>query len=757
MAIAERGWTRQSAFGITAVWAETFDARGTSQVDPAMKLPRSLSVATACVFWLCGSACSAAGLRESVSVDTDSAVVKKMRTVGDYLAEQQWAEAVGILRQIADEHGDSLIEVSPRRYLNVGLYCHMVLAKAPAECLKVYRDQVDPQARNWFDAGRAGRDCQALRRLIRHAFASSHTDEALWVLGEWSWEQGEFSRARQFWAMLLPPDASLDTQPWGALQYPDSDIDEVSVRARLLLCSLLEGDGQRGSRELEEFRKRHPDTRGTLAGRQGNLAEILSAIAAAAHEWGSLQDDNGNTTFAQNVRRNHVLPRAVDVGAPRWRIPLAPDRFQSFRSRPALHDRGPLSHFPTVFKDMVLVNDADSIYAFNLQTGKPYWPIDADGRGVVYPSLSSEKTIPIHPVVGVPFYTTTLHNERLYARMGAPVAGKAANEFRAGSELIGLDLTRGEGKLVWHRDATDIDPAHPAEWSFEGSPVAEAGRVYVALRHGHPDSQANVACFDAETEKLIWNRKVIASLGDVNDTRNVAGHHLLTLADGRLFYSAPGGAVAGLDAFDGSLRWVVTYERRLPETDEDRSDGALHGLTPCLFHRGTVVAAPQDSDWVMALDAQTGRLQWKQRLPDRIRHLLGVAHQSVILSGNSLWALDVRSGAGRWRHLATDPEDQGYGRGVLAQNLVYWPKREEIIIVDQTTGAVLRRVALRELHGENGGNLTIAGGLLLVAGPDRLVAFGETSLVPQHTRHTIALTSAPGDSCRWNAILKPAR
>ena len=162
----------------------------------------------------------------------------------------------------------------------------------------------------------------------------------------------------------------------------------------------------------------------------------------------------------------------------------------------------------------------------------------------------------------------------------------------------------------------------------------------------------------------------------------------------------------------------------MPSDDVVVGDDAKTRLTPCLYHGGIVIVAPSDSEELMALDALSGSVLWKRTLGDRIRHLLGVADGRLIVSGNQLWGLDVEPGRVQWRLGYTDPSGHGYGRGLLAGDLVYWPLREEIFLVSQSQGTIERRVALKPVYGQTGGNLLIAGGRLVIAGPEELVVFG---------------------------------
>ena len=174
---------------------------------------------------------------------------------------------------------------------------------------------------------------------------------------------------------------------------------------------------------------------------------------------------------------------------------------------------------------------------------------------------------------------------------------------------------------------------------------------------------------------------------------------------------------------------MTTYPRSEAETVAAFNRRQIHGPNPCVFHDGLVFAAPTDGDRILAYDAETGILKWEQELNGRVQQLVGVAGSHLIAAGDWLWALDVETGSVQWRDGRADPEAATWGHGLIAGDLVYWPRREEIRLVDIATGAVQRQIDLAEQHGlVGGGNLTIAGGMLLLAQADRLVAFSQFGL-----------------------------
>src|SRR5258708_912660 len=125
----------------------------------------------------------------AVFLDTDPVAAKILGAARDYLAARQWADAVDLLRQIADQHGDRLVMIEPGRYVNVRTVADIYLASLPPEGLKHYRARIDPQARRRFEAAQKLRDEPALERLVHRAFLSSYGDDALLLLGELAWER----------------------------------------------------------------------------------------------------------------------------------------------------------------------------------------------------------------------------------------------------------------------------------------------------------------------------------------------------------------------------------------------------------------------------------------------------------------------------------------------------------------------------------------------------------------------------------------
>ncbi|MCE9545818.1 MAG: hypothetical protein K8T25_09920, partial [Planctomycetia bacterium] len=150
------------------------------------------------------------------------------------------------------------------------------------------------------------------------------------------------------------------------------------------------------------------------------------------------------------------------------------------------------------------------------------------------------------------------------------------------------------------------------------------------------------------------------------------------------------------------------------------------------------------------LDATTGALAWttfpvKNDRPggideDHPTFLLGVAGDSLIATGRGVWWINLAGGntGAIWPEPSREGE-QSYGRGLLAGGCIYWPTREQIIVLDQQLyGAggvrVLDRVQLTRPDTDDrvgGGNLIARSGMLVIAARNRLFAFTATESTPK--------------------------
>ncbi len=684
-----------------------------------------------------------ASLSEAIYLpEADSTIRAHLERVQAFREARQWHEVVETLRQVMEGHDGQLIQLTDDRWISVLAYCHLQLSQLPEAALAIYREQVDPQARRWFEQGIEHRDRQSLLDVIEQHFCSSWGDDALYALGELSIEQGDFGLARAYLRQLVstPPGLLADAPP--RMAYPDANIDLAEIGARLILCSIFEGSMSRAQRELEQFRRApqpgepptaagHRDAIGTIAGREVNLGEALASLLEASPLWAAPRAGEGWSTFAGNMHRDRVAQPLSGGIVWQWEheLPKVPileasvARNFGFRpSRVAEDHASLLSYHPVIYDDLVLVNNEMHVFAFNFRTGQPPWGLD--DPLIFHDEEAASSRGGYRNALGAPRYTMTVADDKLYVRMGSMITsgGGELTARRTRGYLLCLDL-RAQARVVWKIVPED------SRWSFEGAPCVVGNDVYVAARHSdvqHP--RAHVECYDARTGRKKWRQFVCGSDTVGHNQLAESTHALLTVHRDTIYFNTNLGAVAALRASDGRLKWVYQYRRA---TGDDLSAQAAHfyrDLTPCVYHSGQLFVAPSDSPSILALDAVTGQRIWENALAEDAIHLLGVGAGQLIASGDRLYWFSIEQEGKLVARWPEGDSPRGFGRGVLSGDRVLWPTRESIYIFNQAdhrwTGEIPLADHRRAVDGSNlnGGNLMVIDDMLFIAESDKLVA-----------------------------------
>ena len=737
----------------------------------------------------------------------DNATRSHLDRVTQFVTDGQLDEAVETLRRVMETDGDKLLRVAeyqddrPTPFVRfypvrqVAQLRLVQLAQQSPEALAMYRMRVDRTAERWFTTGVREKNAALLERVVREMFASSFGDDALWQLGEWALERGDYASAREAWEQMspqtrtpspvspqwsVPPGrplwlalrgVSLDehwpqiaaaltanTGPPNWLAYPDTDTPLADIRARLVLVSIMEGNRERAGLELELLRRLHPDAQGRIGGRAGRYVELLTALLDQSAEWAPISPPGIWTTFAGDPARNRVVLTPLNPAQTEaWSTELSAvtsdrEAIGQGRLRVAEDHAALFSMHPIIWKHLVIVPEHTQIRALRLKDGQPAWA-SSGGDGAIYRFVAdmaggeeseypSNEPHPRHRTfAGVARFTATVHNDKLFARMGSRLTISAEpNPASAEKQgvIVGLDLA-AQGRMLRGFPLRTEGP----EWNFEGSPVTDGVGLYVALRkHDQVNAQSHVACYDLATGELRWRRWICTASTPGHGSRDELSHGLLTLVNGALYYNTNLGAVAKLSTTNGAIQWATQYPRGVfPNQDPDRRDRHFfRDLTPCLYYQGMVVAAPSDCQNIFGLDAATGQLVWctPPELASDAVHLVGVGQNRLIASGDYLYWFDVFSGqpAGQFPPPQKDayghglPTPSGFGRGVLAGKHIYWPTRKQILVFEQQTTASERGYEPVQVSTINlserkarGGNLVPAGSRLLIAGATQLQAF----------------------------------
>ncbi len=737
--------------------------------------------------------------RPSSKFDPDSShrAETLLRNAANLARDRQWSEAIEIYQRVIDQFGDKVAKLPKDEpggdasggfalYVEGRRFCHRALAHLPPEAREIYRNRYNGVAERWFQQGVSKRDVASLRRVVDQAFCSAWGDDALEILGDIAFQDGRLGEALASYSRLVadhPDDPAV-------LVHPDPTVDLARVAAKKLLCRAAVGEYPPGPADLAEFGRLYPGATGPLAGRTGEYAQVVADALKSDNLGPVAQPDSRWPTFAGSFRRTKVVPGPIDVGSMQWRVDLdkvQPSRNQDFRlnrgmmsSSAAAPPERLLAFHPIVLGDQVIVCDGARVLAFNLNDR----PFDGDGTAarLVEPAWKhpGEDDAPVPQVrqlySGIPRYTLTAYGRRIYVRMGATsnaVFPGANGSSRGVSSIVALDWN-DQGKLIWEQKSTTITlPNRPAEHAinrmvgFEGTPVADGRNVYVAVTDRRDQPAAYIACYDAGTGANRWIRYVGSAALEADNFFGMGmgmqmgmsastdfNHRLLTLDGPTLYYQTNLGALVAMDAETGATLWVATYPRQEPN-----HHGGERDLNPAVVHDGRVFVAPSDADAVFAFDAGSGRLCWKtDRISDDVKltHLLGVAKDRLIATGNRVLIFDVKKGTLLHAWPDAGKSLEGYGRGLLAGDLIYWPTQNEIQVLDQRTGLrALPPIRLLEnFHVKGGGNLVAGDGYLIVAQADGLVVFCQNSRLIERYRQEIV--RAPDNAANYFRLARAA-
>jgi len=722
-----------------------------------------------------------------------------LRNAANLARDRQWSEAIKIYQRVIEQFGDKVAKVPKDEpgtdasgdfvlYVDGRRYCHRRLAQLPPEAREIYRNRVDGVAERWFRQGASQRDVGSLRRVVDLAFCSSWGDDALELLGDLAFQDGRLGEALAMYSRLVADHAD---DPF-VLVHPDPSVDLARVAAKKLLCRAADGENAPGPAELDEFARRYPGAAGSLAGRQGAYAQVLAESLTADHLAPPSQPDSRWPTFAGSLRRSKVVSGSIDVGSMQWRVDI--EKVSLNRNRfgggigggaVSASPERLLAFHPIVLGDQVIVCDGNQVLAYNLNDR----PTDAEENAARLvepvwkhpPEDGAQVPQARHLSTGIPRYTLTAVGHRIYARMGAMsmpfFQGMGGMAGRATS-IVALDWNT-QGKLLWEQKSTSLVlPNRPPDRnngnrtvSFEGTPVADARNVYVAVTDRREQTATYIACFDADTGQSRWVRYLGTASPDVNNPMGMGGmgmqgpfgmsesgdfnHRLLSLDGPALFYQTNLGAVVALEAETGATLWVATYPRQEPNHNGNESE---RDLNPAVIHEGRVMVAPSDADALFAFDAANGRLLWKtDGISENVKlaHLLGVAKDRLVATGNRVLLFDVKTG--KLLHAWPDSGKslEGYGRGLLAGDLIYWPTQNEIEVLDQRTGLRAEPpIKLLETYHTKGGNLVAGDGYLIVAQADGLVVFCQNSRLIERYRDDIA--RAPDQAANYFRLARAA-
>ena len=720
---------------------------------------------------------------QGVFVDDSAAVREKFALASRMERLREWDNAADVYQELLRDYGGKVVPSQLNdageivQYQSVATAVRARIGQWPADGLAVYRELFGGEAARRLATAPAGlgHDArQQLAALVEDYFATDAAAEAGVRLADLHLEAGDFRAAADLAGRLLTG-------------HPDLGDRRAELLLRQGVARHLLGEG--AGEPLEELRQDFPDARGVVAGEPTTLADALAAIAELPQPEPVAAADEGDWPMAFGAADRHRVPDADPVVGVERYFQLEPP-YRSPGNRPTNRQtRGLIDRdrelglaggvLPAIVGPALYFQDNAAVYAVGLVGGMPL-PGWRQTYGEVAAYVADAWSTPRGKTFAV-----AVTDRHVLAILGRddPVAG-ASQGGRGNRDEHLAALDRATGELRWRVAPGDV--ALPGEAAaaadarlraagggvrFAGSPIAAGGRVYVRLDNQTAQLTAGyVACLDEATGQAIWVTPVASSIDAGRALArgrpwvpDAAETHL-AVESGRVFACTDTGAVAALDADDGSVAWLNLYAR--PEFDLDQARGRVRRRaddarrpaadSPVVVAGGTVFVLPPDGTDVLGYTPEGEQVF---RLPRDLlgdaETIVGVAGEKLVVAGQEeIYCVDWQNvdpadpeQAVLWAATFAPNRDQEreglpgiFARPFLTQRHVYVPTPSRIDRVSLANG-------LREdfypreggwPEGQGPGDVLIAGGQLVLSSAGRITVFADPQTIETQLREQIA-------------------
>ncbi len=633
-----------------------------------------------------------------VYLDEDEDADRLLRLAARYAESRKWKLCLEKYLECMRLYGGRLTRAGSRDrelYLSVSVAVRREMASVPKEGRELWRLLKLGRFRSRVRVACArGSDPEELAGIARDFAGLKFAARALLYLGEARYARGDAAGAVAAWRRLLR-------------EYPDGDYPRIKVLGRAGLAAAEAGLSTEARAILARLRKESALAEVNAGGKPLRLVdEIEKRLAAAERRTGIAVSGSGPAAWSVlggDATHNRPARSLVRPTVLRWRRQLpVPAGWAGNPQLRYLRRYGtqikkskawpfPAYH-PAAAGELVFVSGDMGITALRAHDGELAWSAPkgekgvAVGCGLVGPALTGGALVARQGrlVMGSGYGYRNVSSSSGLLLLEALTGKKLGEKERIQSPLeIPKDEDQEEGEPAADAVRAQLMRAGQAgqagkRTQFTSVPVLAEGRIYCGLIRSSTQPEYELASFDPKSGKLLWRVFLCGAApvrGAMPSNMGWGGRQGAPLSEigqplavaGRTIYVVTNlGAVAAADADDGRLKWLRLYPRYSPSDGKvvDRRNvrmgrssyqspdrGTANMWEPCapVLTGGLLIAAPQDCDYLLAIDAETGRLVWRAPRVG-LRRLLGAVDGKVVLSGaDQVVVRDAADGRALWR------------------------------------------------------------------------------------------------------------
>ncbi len=712
----------------------------------------------------------------------DSAVAAEKLSLAERMERaSEWDTSAEVYQEVLDQYADRVLPIHndaqgrPDRFGSVTSVVQSRLAKWPETGRAVYLARCELPARRMLESASPSNRSDLMQVVNRYFITTAGRDAAM-LLIESFFDHAEFIAAASLCDRLLE-------------EHPQIGEERPLLLTRSSLAWHLAGEDARAKLRAGELAKQHAEASGIIGGKPRNLLEVVNSVLQSPRVTrGEKSERSWPVPFGSNDHAA-LASETVEGTAPRiWArlesitlrpgsiSPIAAANFEANgigvnQSLDRQRDLGAMTGIlPSVDGHQMFFQDNAAVYGYDLDRGEPIlgWLANYPGDGAYRANgaFASPRSVQM---------TTTLTDRSVLAILGQP-------ETQAG---VGSDvqtpivcLDRANGTLNWKTSLSEIKSDDESMRAARpcGSVLVVGDSVYVMARSRRNGAfeDSYLICLALEDGSHRWSRHLASGNSaraymDYNLPPSSGGDSHLAYADGRVFVSTDIGALACVNAADGSLAWLSVYPRPLPVNPQYQwqvmNSGQMLRVkpsftgNPVIVQDGMILCLPGDAEHLFVFDSVTGELRGRVSMatassaagvgleqPQKYSILVGVDGDHVVVAGTrSIALLDLAKIEGdcefgdvliRARAFLKPgfEDDTIRGRPFLTNKSIYVPTAWKLFRLSADANKALETYppandSWESRTDEEPGNVLFANDSIIVASPRHVNVYSDLSLL----------------------------
>ena len=729
------------------------------------------------------------------------------------IKHKQYPEALEILQSILDQSTESVIQRNDGQFRSVRWVAQRQIFDLPDQAKQFYEKTYGPLAKKMLDEAYHHSNFSGIRKVAERYFHTQAGYEAANRIAAYHVDQGEFAVAAQWYLRLENTTARFVTDPVWKLKvsevYRQAALNEHELTSFESLTDAQRQELKRRlpNRSIEEIREQWKQYQhvfnppladwlfpGGSARRdglpEGTLPLLMSDWQQEMTEHPQIRQQIDQLLEDLEIKKSPIIPMMQPVTIGNRVVMRTLEGLKAIdveTGRIVWESREKDSPATLLMGTQTNLNPGFQFNAnFQIRGGMI-------GNGWIRNSYSSSQ-VEQHPLTNLLFRNAvhgTLSSDGQHVfviERNAVLSRMFPGQYYNSLNLSNNDTYRRDwtsnrltaynlqtGKLAWHIGGAAMnEPIDPplAGTFFFGPALTDNGELFVV---GEKENALRVYCLQAATGKVLWSQ--LLAYTDAPIERDLGRRWWASqpaFAEGVLVCPTNVGLLVGIDRQSHDILWISRYTKKQQDTQSRQlrqrggsilmaNVGTLQDrwfATPPIIAGQTVIYAPLEEASLIGYRLTDGKERWRNTgLKQGLYPLGSYKSDLIVVNKEDLTGYDINTGEETWMvPFASFDSDQSRseqipcGRGLIMGNQVMLPiGQQEIWYFDLDKKEFSSRSRVADA-GLRLGNLVMAQGKLISAGPDRIAMFQPKDEVEQKIKQR--LQENPQDP--WS-LLKQAK